>query len=58
MVTNLGRRGEKRCRQSRDGAIIKLMLSSDQSAFAFRSKFAGNEGMNTAKSSLPTWAGF
>lgn len=40
----------------RDGAIIKLILSPDQSAI-FSAEFAANEGTNTAESSLPTWTG-
>lgn len=40
----------------RDGAIIKLTLSPDQSTI-FSAEFAGNEGTNTAESSVPTCTG-
>lgn len=50
-VTNLRRKGE-----TGRGAIIKLTLSPDQSTI-FSAEFDGNEGTNTAKSSLPTWIG-
>lgn len=50
-MTNLRRKGE-----TGRGAIIKLTLSPDQSTI-FSSEFDGNEGTNTAESSLPTWTG-